>query len=258
MRRTLALPQARREARARRRGAVFSHSRHVRWRVSRLAPIPRPMKVHGDYEANGYAHIEGLLPPEVAQAFLRQLSADLPQLTTSFLTHAPIIKKTSIDVYANDYPPMLQFLWGLTPAMRAVTGRDLLPTYNYFRLYRKGDICRVHSDRDACEHSLSLTLAYSDGQVWPFEVGVDSIVEPQGIDNDFGDHPSRSIAMQPGDAVLYRGVSHRHGRVSPSPNRWSAHMFLHWVDRNGPHATHAFDVMARSATTSANAIDFDI
>jgi hypothetical protein len=36
------------------------------------------MKVHGDYEADGYAHIEGLIPPEVAEAFLRQLKTDLP------------------------------------------------------------------------------------------------------------------------------------------------------------------------------------
>src|SRR6185436_5031193 len=125
------------------------------------------MKVHGDYEADGYAHTEGLIPPEVAAAFLRQLKTDLPQATRQFLTHAPIIKRTSIDIYASDYAPMLLFLWGLTPAVRTLTGRDLLPTYDYFRLYRKDEICRVHSDRDACEHSLSLTLGYSDGQVWP-------------------------------------------------------------------------------------------
>ncbi|MEQ1492234.1 MAG: hypothetical protein ABL932_16950, partial [Terricaulis sp.] len=199
------------------------------------------MKVNGDYQAQGYAHIEGLIPPEVAEAFLRQIKADLPSATSQFLTHAPIIKKTSIDIYGRDYPPMVQLLWGLTPAMCALTGRDLLPTYNYFRLYRKGDICRVHSDRDACEHSLSLTLGYADDLVWPFEVARDPISAPTQIEDDFGGHGFSSIAMQPGDAVLYRGVEHRHGRTSPNPNRWSAHMFLHWIDRNGPHAGEAFD-----------------
>ena len=109
------------------------------------------MKVNGDYGAAGYAHIERLVPPEVAEAFLRQVRADLPDLTRQFITHAPIIKRTSIDLYAQDYPPMVQFLWGLTPAMRELTGRDVLPTYNYFRLYRKNDVCRVHDDREACE-----------------------------------------------------------------------------------------------------------
>jgi hypothetical protein len=215
------------------------------------------MKVHGDY-ANGYAHIERLVAPEVAEAFLRQIKADLPALTSDFLTSAPIIKRTSIDVYASDYPPMLQFLWGLTPAMQELIGRELLPTYNYFRLYRRDDICRVHSDREACEHSLSLTLGYSDGEVWPFEVGADAISAPGPIENDFGAAPHATIAMQPGDAVLYRGVAHRHGRTLPNPNRWSAHMFLHWVDRDGPHASHAFDVLSGPGVDAVSKPDFDL
>ena len=43
-----------------------------------------PVKVHGDYDAEGYAHIEGLVPPEVAEAFLGQLKADLAAATTQF------------------------------------------------------------------------------------------------------------------------------------------------------------------------------
>jgi hypothetical protein len=215
------------------------------------------MKVNGDYRVRGYAHIESLIPPEVAAAFLRQIRTDLPQATSQFLTHAPIIKRTSIDVYARDYPPMLQFLWGLTPIVSQLTGRDLLPTYNYFRLYRKDDICRVHSDREACEHSLSLTLGYSDGQAWPFGVGVEPISQPGSIDDDFGGDRFASIVMQPGDGVLYRGVQHRHGRPSPNPNRWSAHMFLHWIDRDGRHADQAFDAKA-TGLESGSGVDFDL
>jgi hypothetical protein len=47
--------------------------------------------------------------------------------------------------------------------------------------------------------------------------------------------------MKVGDAVLYQGVHHRHGRTTPNPNTWSAHLFLHWVDREGPYRDHAFD-----------------
>ena len=53
--------------------------------------------------------------------------------------------------------------------------------------------------------------------------------------------------MEVGDAVLYQGVHHRHGRMSPNPNGWSAHLFLHWVDRDGPHRAHAFDGNAAPA-----------
>lgn len=216
------------------------------------------MKVDGDYTRDGYAHVRELVPADIAQAFLRQLKDDVPDLLTKFRTHAPIVRMTTIDIYANEYPPMLQFLWGLTPSMRALTGRDLLPCYNYFRIYRQHEICRIHADRPACEHSLSLTLAYSDGMPWPFEVGVEPIEEGGRIDEDFGGAPYRSIAMQPGDAVLYRGVEHRHGRLQRNPNRWSAHMFLHWVDRDGPHAAHAFDIVAAPQEQAPGKVDFDI
>lgn len=215
------------------------------------------MKVNGDYAGQGFAQAEGLIPPEVAAAFLRRIRQDLfegePGMRR-FHTHAPIIRRTSIDVYAADYPPMLQFLWGLTPTLCALTGRDLLPTYNYFRLYRQDDICRVHSDRPACEHSVSLTLGYSDGAPWPFEVGLDELEEAAFIENDFAGAPYARIVMQPGDAVLYRGVTHAHGRMLPNPNRWSAHMFLHWVDRDGPHAGEAFD----RRHGIGEAVDFDL
>ena len=51
----------------------------------------------------------------------------------------------------------------------------------------------------------------------------------------------RGITEMPGDGVLYQGVHHHHGRTMPNPNRWSAHLFLFWVERDGPFAQHTFD-----------------
>jgi len=36
-------------------------------------------------------------------------------------------------------------------------------------------------------------------------------------------------------------VERRHGRVTPNPNRSSAHLFLHYVERGGRFEDHAFD-----------------
>ena len=67
------------------------------------------------------------------------------------------------------------------------------------------------------------------------------------MDEDFGSEPHVSLAMNVGDAVLYQGVHHRHGRTMPNPNAWSAHLFLHWVDRDGPYRAHAFDGQTKPA-----------
>jgi len=202
------------------------------------------MNVVGDYDDQGYALIQQLITPEVAKAFLGTLKADLgpSDLPLSEINQFPnLLKRPAFEIYGHHYTPMNFFLWGLTPIMCQITGHDLQPTYDYFRIYREGDICRVHHDRPSCEHSLSLTLDYSDGVEWPLDVATESSQPSAGVEEDFGGEPFASILMEVGDAVLYQGVGHRHGRTQPNPNAWSAHLFLHWVDRHGSHASEAFD-----------------
>lgn len=204
------------------------------------------MKIEGDYQQNGYALIRDLVPRQVAQAFLGVIRRRL--LPGGLVPAVPpelpvgILKRNVFEVYGENFPPMKTFLWGLTPAMETVTGKRLVPTYDYFRIYRHDDVCLVHRDREACEHSLSLTLAYSDDIAWPLEVGGEGERGPGDIiAEDFGAEPCARLEMHVGDAVAYRGVEHRHGRTMPNPNSWSAHLFLHWVDPEGPHADRAFD-----------------
>jgi hypothetical protein len=136
---------------------------------------------------------------------------------------------------------MSAFHWGLTPVVAELAGCELMPTYAYFRVYQQGDICVVHSDRPACEHSISLMMELADEIPWARCIGHNLVEQPPAPERDFGDEEYSPIAMSAGDAVMYRGVNHRHGRIEPNPNRWSAHLFLHWVDANGPHADQAFD-----------------
>ena len=202
------------------------------------------MRIEGDYNKDGYATIRGLIPPEVASNLFKQLQIDLSASGKSFQTFAKlnnISRHESVDISGHFYRPLTTFLWGLTPIMSELTGADLLPSYDYFRIYQKDDICRVHSDRPSCEHSVSLTLAYSDDLPWPLEVGSIRVNDEGPFFDDFGDEPFSAVAMQPGDAVLYRGMNLRHGRTQPNPNRWSAHLFLFWVERDGEFKQHAFD-----------------
>ena len=206
------------------------------------------MKVIGSYHDQGYAHLEGLLPREVAAAFMLGLKQDVGPnpIALSRVTDYPnLLARPAFEIYGFHYKPMLFFLWGLTPIVSNIVGRELLPTYDYFRVYRQGDVCRVHSDRLSCEHSLSLTLDYSDGKPWDLQVGKARVEPSAKVDEDFGPDDYSSIRMKVGDAVLYQGVHHRHGRTSPNPNDWSAHLFLHWVDRDGPYRDHAFDGQGR-------------
>jgi len=202
------------------------------------------MRVVGEMACDGYALVEGMLPVEACMATLHQISTDLRRAgrrLEDMQSSSPLTSQEAVQVYGYHYPPMLMLLWGLTPAMAMVCGRDLVPTYNYLRIYRAGDICRVHADRPSCEYSLSLTIAYADDLVWDFDIGRSATPALCGGIEEGFDGPYESLGMAVGDAVVYEGLTRRHGRIRPNPNRWSAHVFCHWVDRDGPHVGSAFD-----------------
>jgi hypothetical protein len=197
------------------------------------------------YRNRGYVHLERLFPPIVLQFFhgRMQKALDLKN-SPQFRSQTWLVTKPTIEVYSAQYAPMAAFHYGLTPLAAELSGCELLPTYAYFRAYQQGDVCVVHSDREACEHSLSLMLELADEIPWALCIGHDTVTEPLPPEMDFGEEPFTSIPMKAGDAVMYHGVTHRHGRVEPNPNRWSAHLFLHWVDAAGRHADQAFDRVA--------------
>jgi len=183
-----------------------------------------------------------ILGPEIADAFLRTIWRDIGTDKVPFQTHDQnLLRLNALEVHGRNYAPLLALHWGLTSLIAQKLSANLLPSFAWFRLYFGGDICRVHSDRLACEVSLSLTLGYSDGKPWDLSIGTRSIADGNNIADDFGDEPFESFTMEPGDGVLYRGSLRRHGRIAPNPNRWSAHAFLQWVDRDGPYRAEAFE-----------------
>jgi predicted 2-oxoglutarate/Fe(II)-dependent dioxygenase YbiX len=117
----------------------------------------------------------------------------------------------------------------LLPHFETASGKRLLPTYSYARLYAPGDELKNHTDRESCEISATITLGF-EGDVWPIYMG-------DSIDKE---NPSK-IEMQVGDAVLYRGMDKHHWREVYTEGKWQAQVFLHYVDADGPHKDWKFD-----------------
>ncbi|HEY2345684.1 MAG TPA: hypothetical protein VGH80_07360 [Xanthomonadaceae bacterium] len=205
------------------------------------------MSVSETYKTSGSALLHGLVSPEVAGAMARLSAFFIARAGAGALVQPKsILDKPCYEVSSGGLPALSTFLWAMTPKIEEVTGVSLLPTYSYLRAYQQGDICRVHSDRAACEHSVSLTVAYADGIPWALAVADtpkshENRQQKQHGEIDFGDEAYSEYMMAPGDAVIYHGIDYRHGRLAPNPNRWSVHLFMHWVDRDGPHRDQLFD-----------------
>jgi predicted 2-oxoglutarate/Fe(II)-dependent dioxygenase YbiX len=120
-----------------------------------------------------------------------------------------------------------KLLIDLLPHFEKASGKRLYPTYSYARLYKTGEKLEIHTDRESCEISATLTLGF-EGKVWPIYMG------------DEGGANASKIEMDVGDAVLYRGIEKHHWRKK-FKGEWQAQVFLHYVDADGPHKEWKFD-----------------
>ena len=93
----------------------------------------------------------------------------------------------------------------LTPKVAQFLECELFPTYSYYRVYTKGATLAKHTDRPACEVSMTLCL---DG-AWPI----------------FMD--GEEVHQNPGDGCLYKGIEVLHWR-EPLENDTHTQLFLHW------------------------------
>lgn len=112
------------------------------------------------------------------------------------------------------------------PRIEQCCGLSLHPTYSLFRLYRHGNELKRHRDRPACEISVSLNIGQTPAEPWPIHV--------EGHSRPY------TALLAPGDALLYRGIDCFHWR-EPYAGRQLIQAFLHYVDRDGPHADKKFD-----------------
>ena len=173
---------------------------------------------------DGYRVVDALLTPEQC-AFLR-LAMDRSR-------DAGEMRVADHRAYRgpnNQYAPVpaQMFLGSLAPKMSALVARELLPSFSFWRIYRRGDVLNRHKDRNACEVSVTISLTSAeDSACWPI-----SVTDLHGNSHD--------IKLPMGSGVLYRGTEVDHWR---DPLTVSEHyqMFLHYVVADGPFAALVHD-----------------
>ena len=118
------------------------------------------------------------------------------------------------------------------PVMKKETGLDLVPTYSYARIYKKGDILKRHKDRPSCEISTTLNLG---GDSWPI------FIDPTGSNNVIDEYKNihkpnapkgERVDLEIGDMLVYSGCELEHWR-EPFEGENCGQVFLHYNDKNG-------------------------
>lgn len=135
----------------------------------------------------------------------------------------PQVPNSLVSVHGNiAFDTLQERLW---PTIEKCTGKELIPTYSYARLYSNGDILEKHADRPSCEYSVTIQLGRSHHYAWPIYMG------------------DIRFDMAEGDAIIYKGceIDHWRDKCDGPPNYYSGQVFLHYVDANGPYTEWAGD-----------------
>lgn len=113
----------------------------------------------------------------------------------------------------------------LNSKISKVTGKDLVPSYSYSRIYYKGAILEPHKDRPSCEYSA--TICIDTTNLWDFYI------------RDKQDNINK-LKLNPGDMCVYSGVDLEHWR-EPYGGEKQIQCFLHYVDMQGPFKDFKYD-----------------
>ena len=103
---------------------------------------------------------------------------------------------------------------------------ELCPTYSYMRYYEKGQKMVPHTDREACEYSITANI-WNEKEPWPIWFS-----HPKG-------YPAQ-VDLHPGDLIIYKGCEITHWREVNTVGK-VIQTFLHYVDINGQYADWAYD-----------------
>ena len=129
--------------------------------------------------------------------------------------------------YAAHNEPVARFFHHqITPALSAIAGEPLKPSYVYLASYLSGAELKKHTDREQCEFSITLCLDFSPepelATSWP--ICLDTL------------HGTVTVHQALGDALAYRGTRLPHYRRQLAPGQTSTSIFFHYVraDYQGP------------------------
>lgn len=125
-----------------------------------------------------------------------------------------------------NFKPFLELLCEKIPHVSEIVGEFVFPTYTYSRIYRNKNILKPHTDRPACEISLSVHL-YGD-QPWPMYM--------LKTDNTIA-----SVDLNFGDAVVYLGCETPHWRRAYEGQEYGQ-VFLHYVLSTGKNWDEHFNL----------------
>ena len=128
----------------------------------------------------------------------------------------------SLSVYT--HPQYRHIHSGVRLKLEKIIGKKLYNTYYYDRFYFAGQSLAIHTDRPACEISVSIHISTNLEDCWPIWVKT-----PDTYNDDKSEVLSKgkdcAVCLNPGDGMIYKGCERPHWR-DPLVSRHTGDYFI--------------------------------
>ena len=209
------------------------------------------------FDKDGYLFLKDLWDP-------KDLYCEPPEIKGQYnyfgkidkFNHVPEENQVEGSTSRYYYPPYKFAHSQIRLKLEKIIDKKLYNTYYYDRFYNPGQALTNHADRPACEISVTIHISSNVSNPWPIWIKTpDTYDEPELKKEIIKKGENRSVILQPGDGMVYKGCERPHwreplpreykrtwyGKTSEVEGLYYHQIFFHYVLADGMRANHAFD-----------------
>lgn len=208
------------------------------------------------FDTNGYLILKNLCDPE-------KLFHPVPEERGLFnwkgsneldkFTHEEVENQVNGSVARYWHPQYRKIHSKIRSTIELVIGRKLYNTYYYDRFYFPGQELKKHTDRAACEISVTIHVGTNIKESWPIWIKTPDIFEDSSKKKLLATGENRFVHLEAGDGMIYKGCERPHwrdpmpGLVESKLNKdlslYYHQIFFHYVLQDGFRAQYAWDMI---------------
>lgn len=163
-----------------------------------------------------YLFVKGMLPRAILEYLKVYYAVLLTNNTFSKDEQCP----SSLSLGAD--PGLDAVMEWIRPKVSRLVGFELAPTYSYTRRYAKGELLPRHTDRNACEVSVTTSIEIPKG------------AGPSVVHLKPPNDRETKVEMLEGDGCVYAGTEVEHWRERFRFDGY-VQLFLHFISKGGPN-----------------------
>ena len=208
------------------------------------------------FDENGYLIIKNICDPKILFDDIPKERGQLYYRGKSLDDYEHIATESQVNGSVSRYshPKYREIHNKIRFILEQLIGRKLYNTYYFDRFYFPGQELKKHTDRPACEISISVHISTNIKGYWPIFIKTPYVFaksqEHTNVKKLISTGDTMGINLNPGDGVLYKGCERPHWRdkmpgtlemMGEGEQLYYHQIFFHYVLQDGIRAHHAWD-----------------